>query len=471
MSMIELSNEIMPQLDFYLGLPEKAKEFQCLEDLEKYLNGDENKKEDIYEPDHYDSNLDICIKTIPEEVIYSSETHWMIFIKNIGIGAMEIVLSSRIDINSLGEFLPGILQGVLGAVGNILTHISDFHLNFTSLYYSDVFTDILSLSKQLTNEYLSQLKRRIFKVIGSLDILGNPTEYASSIGQGFIQLFEAPRKGLINGPLGFGEGVAKGFGVLLTTIVSGTFEAVGKISGTLLASCEVLQGRKAIEQLEDREPDNIFDGLYQGVKEGILDIGKGIGGIFLKPFEGAKKQGVKGFFKGIGSGLLGAVVSPFTATFRIANNLFVGIKNTANMFNPKLKTDRFRYPRIIEKSTGLRSYDEDGATIRAILDFLKDYSDHEIVYYKQFTYISPGLEGSVSSLILTNKCIMVVYEAKELVFEIQLSDIDKVEVHREQNQVNVSLIFYLKNGNRKFITTKDLNLCTDFYLIFEKTQQ
>ncbi len=66
MSMIELSNEIMPQLDFYLGLPEKAKEFQNLEDLEKYLNGDENKKEDIYEPDHYDSNLDIYIKTIPE---------------------------------------------------------------------------------------------------------------------------------------------------------------------------------------------------------------------------------------------------------------------------------------------------------------------------------------------------------------------------------------------------------------------
>ena len=473
MSLINLYNEIMPQLDFYLGIPEKLEGFQTIEDLEIALFGKDSCKEDlqIYEPDYYDSNLDIEIKTFPEEIIFNSETFWMIFIKNIGIGAMDIVLSSRIDINAIGQILPDIpiLQGVLRALGNIFTHITDFHLNFTSLYYSDVFTDISSLGFQLINEYMSQLKRRIFKVIGSLDILGNPTGYVSSIGEGFIQLFEAPRKGLINGPLGFGEGVAKGFGTLLNNIISGAFDAVGKISGTLLASCEMLQGEKAVEQLEEREPDNVLDGIYKGVKEGLLDLGKGIGGIVLKPFQGAKKEGVKGFFKGLGTGLIGAVVSPFTASFRIANNLFVGIKNTANMFNPKLKTERFRYPRPIEKAIGLQSYNEDKATIRAILDYLKEYDDHEIVYFKQFTYINPGLEGSFSTLILTNKCVMVVYQAKELVFQIELIHINNIEIHRENN--NYSIIFYLKNNTREYITTKDMSLCSDFYLMFERTKE
>ena len=188
-------------------------------------------------------------------------------------------------------------------------------------------------------------------------------------------------------------------------------------------------------------------------------------------FEGAKKGGVKGFFKGLGTGLIGAVVSPFTATFRIANNLFVGIKNTANMFNPKLKTDSFRYPRPIEKAIGLKSYNEDKATIRAILDFLKEYSDHEIVYFKQFNYISPGLEGSVSTFILTNKCVMVVYQAKELVFQIALNQIQKVEVHKDPNNSDISIIFYLVNNTREYITTKDLSLCCDFYLMFEKTKE
>ena len=475
MSLINLYSEIIPELDFYLDTPEKKQGFKSLEDLEISLFGENSAKKDLleYEPDYYDINLNTEITSSPEEIIFNSEAYWRIFIKNIGIGAMDIVLSSRIDINSLGNILPDIpiLKGVLRALGNIFTHISDFHLKFTSLYYSDVFTDIFSLSSQLTNEYLSQLKRKIFQVIGSLDILGNPTGYVSSIGEGFIQLFEEPRKGLINGPLGFGEGVAKGFGNLLNTIITGTFDAIGKISGTLLASCEMLQGEKAVEQLEDREPDNVLDGIYKGVKEGLLDLGKGIGGIVLKPFEGAKKEGVKGFFKGLGTGLIGAVVSPFTATFRIANNLFVGIKNTANMLNPKLKTERFRYPRPIEKAIGLKSYNEDKATIRAILDYLKEYSEHEIVYFKQFTYFSPGLEGSISTLILTNKCVMVVYQAKELVFQIWLNQINKVEVHQERNSNNISIIFYLKNNTREYIVTRDLSLCSDFYLMFERAKE
>ena len=476
-SLINLYTEIMPQLDFYLGIPEKKKGFKSIEDLEIALFGEDSLKEDllVYEPNYYDVNLETEISSSPEEIIFNSEAYWRVFIKNIGIGAIHIVISSRLDINAIGNILPNIpiIKGFLRALGNIFTHITDFHLKFTSLYYSDVFTDIFSLSSQLTNEYLSQLKRRIFKVIGSLDILGNPTGYVSSIGEGFIQLFEEPRKGLINGPLGFGEGVAKGFGNLLNAIISGTFDAVGKISGTLLASCEMLQGVKVAEQLEDREPDNVLDGIYKGVKEGLLDLGKGIGGIVLKPFKGAKKEGVKGFFKGLGTGLIGAVVSPFTATFRIANNLFVGIKNTANMFNPKLKTERFRYPRPIEKAIGLKSYNEDKATIRAILDFFKKYSNHEIIYFKQLYYISPGLGRSISTLILTNKCVMVVYQAKELVFQISLKHINRVEVHKERNSTNISIIFYLKNNTREYITTKDddLSLSTDFYLMFEKAKE
>ena len=149
----------------------------------------------------------------------------------------------------------------------------------------------------MKNSYLSQLKRRIFKIIGSLDILGNPTGYASAISKGFLEIFEAPRRGLIHGPLGFGEGVAKGFGKFLTTVISSSFDFVGKISGTLLVSCEELQGIKNIEYLSEREPSNIFSGLYYGVKNGIIDIGKGVAGIFIKPYEEAKKGGLGGFSK------------------------------------------------------------------------------------------------------------------------------------------------------------------------------
>jgi hypothetical protein len=62
----------------------------------------------------------------------------------------------------------------------------------------------------------------------------------------------------------------------------------------------------------------------------------------------------------------------------------------ANMFNPKLKTDWFRFPLPIEKAIGLKSYNEDKATVRAPLIFLKGYKEHDIVYFKRFIYISRG---------------------------------------------------------------------------------
>ena len=473
MSMLTLYNEIMPELDFFLSTPEPHEEYNNIEDFIKSIFDENANKTDelIYDPEFYDPALDLALPSFPEEVIYESENHWMFFIKNIAIGSLDIVISTRIDLSGFGEFLPSFLMGIISAIGNVFTHITDYHLKFTSFFYMDVFTDVWSLSGQLTNNYISQLKRRLFKIVGSLDILGNPTGYASAIGDGFMQIIEAPRKGLINGPLGFGEGIAKGFGTFITTVISSSFDVVGKITGTLLSSCEALQGTKVMEQLEEREPEHVIDGLFKGLKEGVIDLSKGIGGIFYKTYDGAKEQGVKGFFFGLGSGLLGAVVSPFTAGFRVANNLFVGLKNTANIFNPKLKSERFRYPRTIEKSDGLKPYDEDKATIQTILDFLKDYSNHEIIHFKQFKYISPGLENSVSSLILTDKCIIIVYQAKEVVFKLELNHIKNIEVHKEPNQTNFDLIFYLKDNSRKYIRTNDINVCSDIYLLLEKTKE
>ena len=370
MSLINLYNEIMPELDFWTTPPQEIKEYNSIEDLQESLFGENAIKKDIliYGPEYYDKNLDISLKVLPDELISNAENNWMFFIKYISIGAMDFIVSTRIDINSFGDFLPSIFMGILSAVGNVFTHITDYHIKLTSLLYTDVFTNVNNLYNQLYIEYFSQVKRRIFKIFGNLDILGNPTNYARSIGEGFLQLVEEPRKGLINGPLGFGEGIAKGFGNLITTIISGALDVVSKISGTLLSSLEVLQGNKALDQIEGKEPEHIIDGIFKGFKEGLLDLGKGIGGIFLKPYKQSQKKGIKGFFKGLGSGLLGAVISPFSATFRITSNILIGLKNTINMLNPKLKTERFRYPRVIDKS-GLKYYNEDKAIIRAILDF------------------------------------------------------------------------------------------------------
>ena len=44
------------------------------------------------------------------------------------------------------------------------------------------------------------------------------------------------------------------------------------------------------------------------------------------PFEGAKKEGAKGFFKGVGKGLAGVVAKPTGGIIDFASGTFEGIR-------------------------------------------------------------------------------------------------------------------------------------------------
>ena len=48
-----------------------------------------------------------------------------------------------------------------------------------------------------------------------------------------MELFNEPRKGFVNGPIQFGTGVAKGVNSLVSNVVGGSLDAVGKITSTL----------------------------------------------------------------------------------------------------------------------------------------------------------------------------------------------------------------------------------------------
>lgn len=53
---------------------------------------------------------------------------------------------------------------------------------------------------------------------------------------------------------------------------------------------------------------------------------QGVTGIVTKPVEGAKQEGVKGFFKGAGKGLVGVVVRPASGVVDFASSSFDGIR-------------------------------------------------------------------------------------------------------------------------------------------------
>ena len=61
-----------------------------------------------------------------------------------------------------------------------------------------------------------------------------------------------------------------------------------------------------------KKPNNVGEGVSQGLESVGKGFFKGVTGVLTKPLTGLANDGISGFFKGIGSGMTGLVVKPFT---------------------------------------------------------------------------------------------------------------------------------------------------------------
>jgi len=89
--------------------------------------------------------------------------------------------------------------------------------------------------------------------------------------------------------------------------------------------------------------------------QGIVDSGKhlssgileGVAGVFVSPYEGAKKTGVSGFFKGVGRGVVGLVAKPLTGALDAVSSLTDGVASTADSLSGRSEVKRRRHPRMV----------------------------------------------------------------------------------------------------------------------------
>ncbi|KAJ8307900.1 hypothetical protein KUTeg_014547 [Tegillarca granosa] len=95
--------------------------------------------------------------------------------------------------------------------------------------------------------------------------------------------------------------------------------------------------------------------------QGVFD---GVTGIVRKPVEGAKKEGVEGFFKGVGKGLVGVVTRPTSGVIDFASSSFEGIRRIAEMSD---EVRRLRPPRRFHADHVIRPYNLQEAEGYAIL--------------------------------------------------------------------------------------------------------
>lgn len=81
---------------------------------------------------------------------------------------------------------------LLGNLGLQFTNITGAPMKLNALEIENVFGSETVVKELLQNHYTSNLKTNALKLIGSTDLLGNPTDFVNTLGTGARQFYYAP---------------------------------------------------------------------------------------------------------------------------------------------------------------------------------------------------------------------------------------------------------------------------------------
>jgi len=202
-----------------------------------------------------------------------------------------------------------------------------------------------------------------------LYILGNPFGLAVGVARSVEDLFYEPFQGAVEGPGEFAEGLAIGVRSVFSGVVGGAAGTVSKITGALgkgLASLtfdEKFQNKRR-ETIKRRENQTLMDGMAVNVRDLSMGFVGGVTGVFTKPYEGASKEGVSGFFKGVGKGVAGLVTRPTGGIVDFASGTFDTVKRATEVGD---EFKRVRPARYIHPDGVVRYYDRKEAEGQRIL--------------------------------------------------------------------------------------------------------
>ena len=128
--------------------------------------------------------------------------------------------------------------------------------------------------------------------------------------------------------------LTKNVGVLLSNVATSVQFVNNKLAGLSMDKEYIRERAKARSAVQIGD---LADGLVEGSDALAHGLLRGVTGVFLKPVEGAKKDGIKGFVKGVGKGVIGLATQPVTGVIDFATQTAEGAIRTIDKVTDKVK--------------------------------------------------------------------------------------------------------------------------------------
>lgn len=137
--------------------------------------------------------------------------------------------------------------------------ITDAGLQFNELVIIEGYYPQAKLIENITNHYVQQGTRKIFRIIGSSELIGNPTGLVDKVGVGFLELARDPIQGIQESPEAFLRGIGTGLQGVVRGVIGGTFTSLSSITGSLY---QVVKETTGGRDIRDRRATNVRQGVY-----------------------------------------------------------------------------------------------------------------------------------------------------------------------------------------------------------------
>ena len=190
-------------------------------------------------------------------------------------------------------------------------------LNFTPFTKTSFICTSYSLGQNLARHYISGALFRAGWVVGSLELIGSPTGFTRTVGDGLKDFVALPYHGIFHGPWAFVSGVAHGSTSLVKHISAGTLTSMTNFASSVSRNLDRLSldeeycNRNEVNRRSSR-PQGFGQGLVNGLSGVGISILGAVGGIAHHPLQALFDQGLSptGFVGGITRGIVGVVTKP-----------------------------------------------------------------------------------------------------------------------------------------------------------------
>eukprot|EP01134_Creolimax_fragrantissima_P003266 CFRG3266T1 len=271
---------------------------------------------------------------------------------------------------------------LLRSIGGSVSNITRAPIVLKSAEMSQTMTTQTLFMNQVGRHYRRLGLQQIYKVFGSVELLGNPVATVNEVAFGFSSFGSQIANGARNGHLNYG--IAGGFKTLGAYSMSGVLGAIVRITmsfGNLVSLATFDKHyldarRRRTKNLSNSASENFYVGGYLFVQGMVV----GVCGVILKPVKGGLHDGAPGVIKGFAKGAIGFFVRPALAVFDVITYSMNGIVTLATKGRWK---GRIRPPRYIDTDRIIRPFDMHSSTGSNMLTWVRngkfineEYVDH-----------------------------------------------------------------------------------------------